>query len=171
MVIASSVTSHSLYSNASAFVICANYEGLSYPSPRSLIQFSETSGQTVSLIFPASNFFFFASRVLSRQTSSLFLSLLSLPVWAPHSICFVSCSVWSCEVFMSDLYLSASVVITNGACSFFLSTYPHSVCPNGGARRLYLCDCYTRFMLGYPRIACYCTRLTLPQTDVQWRAI
>ena len=72
---------------------------------------------------------------------------------------------------MSDLYLTASVVITNGACSLFLSTYPHSVCPDGGAGRVYLCDCYTRFMLGYPCIACYCTRLILPQTDVQWRAI
>jgi len=72
---------------------------------------------------------------------------------------------------MSDPYLTASVVITNGACSLFLSTYQHSVCPDGGAGRVYLCDCYTRFMLGYPRIACYCTRLILPQTDVQWRAI
>lgn len=139
------------------------------PLPHSPIQFSETSEQTVPLIFPASKFFF-PSHLISRQTSSLFPPLLSLPVWAPHSICCVSCSVWSCEVFMSDLYLSASV-ITNGACSLFLPTYPHSVCPDGGAGRVYLCDCYTRFMLGYPRIACYCTRLILPQTDVQWRAI
>ena len=52
-----------------------------------------------------------------------------------------------------------------------VSTYPHSVRPDGGAGRLYLYDCYTRFMLGYPHIACYCSRLILPLTDVQWRAI
>ena len=92
----------------------------SHPHPPSLIQFSETSGQTVSLIFPAWNSSPPSPRthVVSGQTSSLFLSFLSLTVWAHRTICFVSCPLWSCEVFMSDLYLTASVVITSGAVSY-----------------------------------------------------
>lgn len=69
---------------------------------------------------------------------------------------------------MSDSYLAARVVITNAACSLFQP--PTHILFVLLVVRVYLCDSYTRCMVGYPRMTCYCSRPMLPLTDVQWRA-
>jgi hypothetical protein len=85
-----------------------------------------------------------------------------------NSFCFVFCLImWGFHV----RFLSRSTVITIAACSPADSSLPPLptmfLLPE---RRVYLC--YTRFMLGYPRMrSCYHTGPTPQLLNVQWRAI